>query len=61
MNSLDYIDVHVIGGVDAVSQGDNARALLNEIDELLRVLLEEDQPSHIDLRRLPLAWPRAPA
>lgn len=51
---LKDIDIQVLGGLDSLSQGDNARALLHEIAKLLKELLKTDQPSSIDLRRLPM-------
>jgi hypothetical protein len=46
--------VHLITTLDNVSRGDNAHALLHEIVKLLEQLLEHDEPSHIDLRAIPL-------
>jgi len=43
-----------INSLDDPSQGGNGRALLHEIVNLLLHLLDEDEPSHIDLRVMPL-------
>lgn len=40
--------------LDDPSEGANGRALLHEIVGLLQHLLNEDEPSHIDLQALPL-------
>lgn len=46
--------IHLIDTVDNASRGDNAHALLHEIVKLLEQLLKNDEPSHIDLRAIPL-------
>ncbi|MGM0594751.1 MAG: hydrogenase expression/formation C-terminal domain-containing protein [Pseudomonadota bacterium] len=47
--------IHVVSGMNHVSRGDNAHALLHEIVDLLAGLLERDEPSHIDLQAIPLS------
>lgn len=48
-------NIHLISGLDNVSKGENAEALLHEIVKLLQQLLERDEPSHIDLQAIPLS------
>lgn len=47
--------IHLIDTLEHPSSGDNAHALLHEIVKLLEQLLEQDQPSHIDLQAIPLS------
>lgn len=47
-------NIHLIETLENASRGDNAHALLHEIVKLLEQLLENDEPSHIDLRAIPL-------
>ena len=49
------MNVHLIEGLKDPSQGDNGNALLHEIVNLLQELLSRDEPSHIDLRAIPLS------
>ncbi len=37
------------------SQGENGYVLLHEVVELLKQLLDRDEPAHIDLRSMPLS------
>lgn len=46
--------IHLIDSLSHTSRGDNAHALLYEIVELLERLVEQDEPSHIDLQAIPL-------
>lgn len=48
-------NTRLINGLSESSQGGNGRAVLHEIVNLLQQLLNEDEPSHIDLRALPLS------
>ena len=48
-------EVHLLQGLKNPSQGENAYALLHELVNLLQQLLSQDEPSHIDLRAIPLS------
>lgn len=48
-------DIHVFPGLRDTSQGENGYALLHEVVNLLQQLLSRDEPSHIDLRAIPLS------
>lgn len=48
-------EVRLVSGLEDPSQGENAYALLHEMVNLLQQLLSRDEPSHIDLRALPLS------
>ncbi len=52
--SDDSSDIPLMGGSPDPSRGENAQALLHEIVELLKGLLEKEEPGSIDLRALPL-------
>jgi len=54
MAQKDKQNIRFIQNLDNPSQGGNGRALLHEIVGLLQHLLSEDEPSHIDLREMPL-------
>ncbi len=47
-------DYHFIDALPNPSQGENAHALLYEIVDCLRLLIEQGQPSRIDLGALPI-------
>jgi len=48
-------DIPLLGGSPDTRHGENAQALLHEIVELLKGLLEKEEPGSIDLRTLPLS------
>ncbi len=52
--SDDSPDTSLLGSSPAPSRGENSQALLHEIVQLLKGLLEREEPAHIDLRALPL-------
>lgn len=54
MTQKDKKKIHFINNMESPSQGGNGRVLLHEIAGLLQHLLNEDEPSHIDLREMPL-------
>jgi hydrogenase-1 operon protein HyaF len=47
-------NIRYINHLESLGAGSNGRALLHQIVKLLQQLLTEDEPSHIDLRTLPL-------
>lgn len=48
-------ELHLLRPLTVDSRGENATALLHQLPELLRALLDSDQPSVIDLRAIPLS------
>src|SRR5512143_738365 len=52
--SEDSTDIPMLGSSANPSRGENAQALLHELVELLKGLLEKEEPGSIDLRALPL-------
>lgn len=55
MSNDEQNDVPFLQGLSNPSQGENAYALLHELVNLLHQLLSRDEPSHIDLRAIPLS------
>lgn len=55
MSNDEQNDVQFLQGLSNPSQGENAYALLHELVNLLHQLLSRDEPSHIDLRAIPLS------
>lgn len=53
--SDDNADIPPLGRANDPSRGENGQALLHEIVVLLKGLLEREEPTHIDLRALPLS------
>ncbi len=55
MSNDEQNEVPFLQGLSNPSQGENAYALLHELVNLLHQLLSRDEPSHIDLRAIPLS------
>lgn len=54
MTRKDHKNTQFINALRESGEGGNGRAVLHEIVNLLQQLLKKDEPSHIDLRALPL-------
>lgn len=54
MTERSVTEYHFIDALSNPSQGENAHALLYEIVDCLRMLIDEGQPSRIDLDAIPL-------